>query len=258
MTVTYEVPVAETMPGMTVPGNAGHPLDEHPLPFWLSRPCPAWCASLPHLSSHAYGERVHVSGGHTVALTLEPGGELYDSRDPAVTGHSPMCIDVELRQHYRDAEGHLRFTFANDDEPRLTLAEGNALAALLAQLADHAGDLTGKAVKERPFWLAGPCPAWCAESHNDGDHPDDRRHAGAYHSVSLTMGDAYIAFPSEAKAGPGANWQPRYIAVALEQDWREVEPHIVIQYADDKYLSLALAEARELAADITGLLAGAR
>jgi len=239
------------------PANAGHPLGEAPLPFWLDRPCPSWCATLPHANDHTVGWRVHRSRGYAVALTLEPGGKLYDSSDPAVTGYSAKCIDVNLAQPYREAEPHLSFMFACDDEPDLTLAEGAALAAILTDLARRAGDLAA-AAEDRPFWLTAPCPAWCTGGHCDGDAPDDRIHHGGYQHVSLTMADPWTMFPSEAKTGPDANWEPQQIEAALEQGWREAEARIALQYGDDKYLDLTLAEAGELAAAVNELLAAAR
>ncbi len=254
MTVTHDALASESVL-VGIGTNAGHPLAEHPLPFWLTAPCPAWCSSIPHTNQDTGLMRAHRSRDRSVMLSMEAGGELYDSEDPSVTGRAPKCIDLSIRQPYREAEPSLQLAFACDDEPNLTLAEGTALAALLTNLADHAGDLADETAEDRPFWLAGPCPAWCKEPHRDGDHPDDRRHAGGYHSVNLAMQDPYIAFPSKLKTGPGANWRPQYLAVALEQDWREVEPHMAIQYADDKYLALTLDEARELAADLSALVA---
>jgi hypothetical protein len=256
--VTRDAIPADSLPPMAVPGHAGHPLSERPLPFWLDRPCPAWCTGGRfHTDGSPDRERIHMSDDRSVTLTLEPAGELHDDFDPDVAGHAPAIIDVRMWQHYRDAEPHLQFIFNCDDEPRLTMAEGGALADLLAGLADRAGDLAGDA-PGRPFWLPCPCPAWCAEKHGDGDHPDDRRHVGETRWVPLTMEAPFVAFPSPAKDGPEANWHPAQLGVALEQGWREAEARITVQYADDKYLDLTLAEARELAADIRSLLAGAR
>jgi hypothetical protein len=241
----------------TAPANAGHPLGESPLPYWLSEPCPAWCASLPHTNQDTGLIRAHRSGGYSVLLTLESAAELYDSGDPDVTGYAPKCIDLDMGQHYREAEPHLHLIFACDGEPDLTLAEGATLAVVLTSMADSAGDMAAEA-EDRPFWLAGSCPAWCTASHSDGDDPDDWRHVGEYRWVPLTVEDPYVAFPSEAATGPGANWQAPQISVVLERDWREIEAHIVIEYDNDKYLSLTLAEARELAGAVTELLAAAR
>jgi hypothetical protein len=240
-----------------VPGNGGHPLDEAPLPFWLTGTCPAWCTGLPHTNGDTDGMRVHHSGGYAVFLMLEPGGELYDSSDPDVTGYSAKAIDVMMRQHYRDAEPHLHFIFACDDEPRLTLAEGAELAAVLTDAVGHAADLADETA-DRPFWLPGPCPAWCTAKHDDGDDPDDRLHVGKYCWVTQTMADPFVAVPTEAPDGPKANWQPAQFGVVLERGWRESEARVVIQYADDKYVELTLTEARELAAAVNELLAAAR
>lgn len=244
MTVTLEGTAA-------APANAGHPLDEAPLPFWLDRPCPSWCASLRHTNEDTVRMRVHRGGDRSVALTLEQGHELHDSGDPDVTGYTMKCIDLGLAQHYREAEPHLHFIFACDDETDLTLAEGGALAAILTDLAGRAGDLAAEE-EDRPFWLTGPDLAWCAGGHEDGDEPDDRIHHGEYQHVNLTMMDPFAMWPS--KTGPEAEWQPQEIQAALEQGWREADARIILQYGDDKYLDLTLAEAGELAGDLSDLI----
>jgi hypothetical protein len=243
-----------------VPGNAGHPLDKAPLPFWLREPCPAWCQTLAHVNAVPYRQRVHVDRGCSVMLSLMPAGELHDDSDPEVAGFSPACADVGLRQHYRAAEPHLQFAFVIDDdlEPCLTLAEGRALAALLLAAADSAGDLAGDTAATA-FWMSGPCPAWCHGGHEDGDHPDDRCHTGDDKYVALTMEDPVkMVICGEGDAGPGRQWEPLQLAVSLEQGWREAEARVCVRYGDDKYVDLTLAEARELAAVITALLDSAR
>jgi hypothetical protein len=49
----------------TVPGNAGHPLAEAPLPYWLDRPCPAWCVlTTPHQDHDDYDDRLHHAASY--------------------------------------------------------------------------------------------------------------------------------------------------------------------------------------------------
>jgi hypothetical protein len=244
-----------------VPGNAGHPIDQAPLPYWLREPCPAWCQSaIAHDNVTPYRQRVHVSRGYSVMLALMPAGELHDDSDPRVDGFSPQAVDVHLWQHYRAAEPNLQFAFGTGDnaEPRLTLAEGHALAALLLAAAGSAGELAGDTAGA-PFWMSGPCPAWCINSHSDGDHPGDRYHTSAEQSVALTMQDPVEMFGfREARAGWGTAWEAPQLGVALEQGWREAEARVCVQYADDKYADLTLGEARELAGAITELVESAR
>jgi hypothetical protein len=259
MTVTQDTgPQAKSASLPVVPGNAGHPLDKAPLPFWLREPCPAWCQSIAHSNADPYRQRVHVDRGCSVMLSLMPAGELHDDSDPEVAGFSPACADVGLRQHYHAAGPHLQFVFDNDAEPRLTLAEGRTLAALLLAAAGSAGDLAGDTAGA-PFWMSGPCPAWCSRGHGDGDHPDDRCHTGAEQCIALTMADPVkMVICGEGDAGPGRAWEAPRLAVSLEQGWREAEARVCVRYGDDKYVDLTLAEARELAAGITALLDSAR
>jgi Domain of unknown function (DUF6907) len=258
MTVTRDAVPAEGLP--PVGTNAGHPLDEHPLPFWLTAPCPPWCQGNPHRDSHDGLMRTHESRAHDVILSMVKAGEVADSHDPSVGGYVPQVIDVEMRQGYRDAEPHFRFCFACNSEPSLTLAEAGQFIDILQHLTLHASDLMdgddmSPQTTARPFWLTGPCPAWCIEKHEEAEFPCDRRHAGEYHAVALSMEDPFDAGwpakPGEAKA---SRWVPRELEAALEQDWREAEPHIVIRASDTEYYELTIAEADELAADMAHLL----
>ena len=55
-------------------------------------------------------------------------------------------------------------------------------------------DLVRQAPADRPYWLPGPCPAWCAypDDHQPHDHPDDRVHMGITWDVSLTLEDPTV------------------------------------------------------------------
>lgn len=255
MTVTHDARAAESAL-VGIGTNGGKPLDEHPLPFWAAKPCPAWCRT-PHKTCDSGLMRAHMTGQYSVMLTLEPGGELSDSLDPSVEGWAASAIDLSMHQGYREAAPYLHFMFACDAEPNLTVDEGAAFAALLRRLADSAPDMAdgmSPKTEERPFWLTGSCPAWCREGHRHDNYPDDRHHIGEYHTVYLAMEDPYKGLVIS-----GDPWMPQELQAALEQDWREAEPHIVIcVFASDKYYALSLAEARELADDITALVTAAQ
>lgn len=98
----------------------------------------------------------------------------------------------------------------------------------------------------RPYWLAGPCPAWCEERHGDDDHIEDRRHVGGADPIPLTL-----AAPTMYRTGTGRGdvaFQPRVLMVEIEQGWRESEPEICLSDDDSTVLRLTVAEFRALVA----------
>jgi hypothetical protein len=214
----------------TVPGNAGHPLDDAPLPYWLEGPCPPWChLSMPHKDSGSSYMRQHESGYYLVSLTLE----------------DPHDIEMHMEQDYREREPHVSLILAFDGEPDMTLAEAAELTRMLKAVAADEGTAPGKPASA-PTWRQGePCPAWCDGEHSATDEPRDRRHAGECRRLILTM----------MQAG-AADAEPPFIAARLEQGWREAEARIVLVYADQR-LNLTRGEAREMADDLSGVLADA-
>jgi hypothetical protein len=257
MTLTRDAIPADGLPPIGT--NGGEPLAEYPLPFWLPKPCPSWCRT-PHKDCDSTMMRAHMSGHHSVMLSAETGGELRDDHDPSVQGWSPWSIDFEVHQGYREAEPYIHFLFACDGEHNATLDEAQALAGLIQDRIDHAGDMADGVSPQtpgKPFWLEA-CPAWCVARHEDKDHPHDRMHSSDYQSVVLSMEAAYDGAIHPAGSDNAPMWVPLDLHVALEQDWREIEARIVIEYGNDQSVSLTVDEACELAADIIQVVASAR
>lgn len=48
-----------------------------------------------------------------------------------------------------------------------------------------------------PPWPDAACPPWCTRRHDPGDHPEDRRHQGAVHLVTLEIAAARPASSPE-------------------------------------------------------------
>lgn len=106
----------------------------------------------------------------------------------------------------------------------------------------------------RPYWLPGPCPAWCAypEDHQPHDHPDDRVHLGHTSDITLTLVDPVVSLPRDR---PGKiEVSIPHLDIYLQQGWREHEPRVELGVNDEPGISLTLAEAQELAEALAGLV----
>lgn len=74
-----------------------------------------------------------------------------------------------------------------------------------------------------PTWLVEPCPSWCARTHEENDHPEDRYHqsepsilpalVGAADTVPVT--DSFESLDLLVRRG-------RYVGQPLE--WVLIEP----------------------------------
>ena len=105
-----------------------------------------------------------------------------------------------------------------------------------------------------PFWCDEPCPAWCDEQHHASDHVADRQHIGATRTLTLaTMPAVEVITPGDPE------WRPVELLLELAQGYRECEPRICLASTGDAPGAwLTLAEAAELARQITDLVALAR
>lgn len=112
----------------------------------------------------------------------------------------------------------------------------------------------GTAPAGRPYWLPGPCPAWCAypEDHQPHDHPDDRVHMGCTWDVTLTLEDPAVNLPRDP-AGRIEVSIP-HLDIYLQQGWREQEPRVELSVNDEPGISLTLAEAADLAEALADLV----
>ena len=241
-----------------IPGNAGHPLDEAPLPFWQSEPCPSWCVmTVPHEDEADYDDRLHMGAGHHIDLTLEE-PNTFRAADGRLMECDPRHLVAGLWQHYRDRDPYLTLILDGGLDIDFTLTEAAGLAAVLADLTRQAGAAGEAPDRARPWWLDRPCPAWCTAAHKDADVTDDRFHAGDYRQLLLTMEGAEAApEPGPGEVLPEAAVTLPYFGVRLEQGYREREARVIFAWRDE-YTALTLAEAGELAAAVNDLLDSAR
>ncbi|GAA2842679.1 hypothetical protein [Nonomuraea rubra] len=104
-------------------------------------------------------------------------------------------------------------------------------------------------------WLSvSMCPAWCSDSHNGMDYPEDREHGCRYLETDLqTMPyDNY-----------GTDGNPRYrpcqAMANLVQHYREGEPRVCFADSSDKATYyMTLDEAQEIAFHLLTLVAAGR
>lgn len=89
--------------------------------------------------------------------------------------------------------------------------------------------------KTSPSWLDEPCPAWCARSHHEDDHPEDR-----YHQSEPSI------FP--AVAGPAdqvpitASLSPANLSIRAGRYVGEVSTWIAVESLDELQPRIVLAE----------------
>lgn len=102
----------------------------------------------------------------------------------------------------------------------------------------------------RPIWMTRPHGTWCTNVHRDTDHPNNRGCEGNPPGVPLSL----------TQAIEGGEKQPAHfntIDAGLQQDWREVEPKVVLS-GTGWIEELTLAEAERYAALISALVRKAR
>ena len=124
-------------------------------------------------------------------------------------------------------------------------------AAAIPMANGHAPDLPA-----RPYWQDRPCPAWCrvVVPHQDHSPPEDRFHMSPIHDVTLTLEAAdVIRFP-DGDGGSVLEVSPSFITAGLLQGWREREARIILTHAGAHDIELTVAEARELAEALSGLV----
>jgi hypothetical protein len=126
-----------------VPGNAGHPLDVAPLPYWLDRPCPSWCVTLPHADVDHPDDRLHIGASWDVVLTQEP-PDVFTDVDGTVLSSEPVRLMAAVYQGYRDRDPYVSMDLgdAKCREVELTFAEAAELAAALGRPGDEYAMIT--------------------------------------------------------------------------------------------------------------------
>jgi Domain of unknown function (DUF6907) len=225
------------------PANAGHPLAEAPYPYWQVQPCPPWCMmTVPHQDHDMTADRVHASAFRHIDLTLE------DARtDRSGPGRKLVCepahLAVQLIQEYRERDPRVVVTVNSETDLYLTVAEAAGLAQGLAALVG-----SGSAGEDQ-------CPPWCIGAPHTEPCIRDRSHVGEYTMMNLTIADLIevvdLGKPRPDGAdGPHLGFQ--FIGIRLWQGLPEYEASVDFLY-NDHYLSLALAEATELAENLSAL-----
>lgn len=97
---------------------------------------------------------------------------------------------------------------------------------------------------KRPFWLNHDCPAWCHGEHGDSDFVGDRVHASnRLAEIVLTVMGPYES--QHMKPGETQEYYERVMLFYLRQDYREIEPRILLEEEDnvDRSFELTVAEA---------------
>jgi hypothetical protein len=237
-----------------IPGNAGHRIDEAPLPYWLDRPCPAWCLmTVPHEDHEMVDDRCHMSASFQFESPLEE-PDVSRNADGSVVACHPARVGAGMWQHYREGDPYIALLHNDDKSFHLTVTEAASLAETLMKTADRASEIEPViSGGSRPFWQVEPCPAWCTTTHEDADACEDRIHVGDYWWLTMTMENPII----RAQSDSGTDCQPAQTGVRLEQGWREIEARVTLVCRDD-YMALTLGGASELAGALTSLLRQAR
>lgn len=102
---------------------------------------------------------------------------------------------------------------------------------------------------QRPSWLTEPCPEWCewADSHDEGDAPDDR-----WHGVMVGVVNRTLDAPLYGRSSENV-YRPAFARIELAWHYRHREAQIELVAsldAGEHTITLTLAEARALAAAI--------
>ena len=98
---------------------------------------------------------------------------------------------------------------------------------------------------EPPFWLTGPCPSWCYETHRDSDDPQERDHWAKAEVVDLSL--CCVDHGGELVTGGE-------ILVGARQHYRACAPDVLLtvprvklgRVEGEQDVRLTLAEARAL------------
>lgn len=124
-------------------------------------------------------------------------------------------------------------------------------AATIAVANGHAPDLPAQ-----PYWQDQPCPPWCrvVVPHQDHSPPEDRFHMSPHYDVTLTLEAADVTGFPDGNGGTVLEVSPSFITAGLLQGWREREARVILTHAATHDIELTVAEARELAEALSGLV----
>jgi hypothetical protein len=180
-----------------------------PRPAWLTTPCPAWCDGMHDVADWG-SDRVHMGRvGRVELMTMKFADYVGPGDEP---NYAPQAIEIDLRQHYREAEPSVSFEIeaGGKDVPVLTLDEAQSFIHALAVAVvnelppDQAKQfmtslgvaMAGCLVEQRPEPVTPDCPPWC-EEHNGGLLVDDgacyRDLKGQYGMAGMCMAGSEVA-----------------------------------------------------------------
>jgi hypothetical protein len=210
-----------------IPGNAGHPLDKGRLPYWLDRPCPPWCMmTVSHQDGELYDDRLHMSAGYEIELTLEEPHTVEAGGKVIASG--PAHLSAGMWQHYRERDPHICLIVNDGEDVLLELAEAQEMARL----------------------LSGPPEGWAPVTLTMMD-PDAVMPPGyGTAGEAAPVGAHHAAFPFTRPA-----------VLAVRQVLDTVTVFTQVRRGEDqvpRYLAFTPAEAAELAAALASLLGDAR
>jgi hypothetical protein len=96
-----------------------------------------------------------------------------------------------------------------------------------------------------PYWLHGPCPAWCDQLHEDHLDGPDRRHMSATTEILLSTEDQTVLGEKPRQL---TDYHPTELVIYLDQHVREIGPRVVMDQlpCDRGKLHLLPAEARRV------------
>ena len=132
-----------------------------------------------------------------------------------------------------------------------TAPQAKGTDTTIAVVNGHAPDLAA-----RPYWQDRPCPSWChmVVPHQDHNPPDDRYHLSLINDITLTLEAADVLRFPDGSGGTVLEVSPSFITASLLQEWREREARVVLTHAGTHDIELTVAEARELAEALCGLV----
>lgn len=115
--------------------TTGH-ADNQARPYWLSAPCPAWCA-ITHREDDAGEDRMHATDERDSDITLTT-EDIITLRDGCNALHQPPQLHTWLEQGYRESDPRIMVAAETTTPGRfsMTLDEAEAFArSILAGVA---------------------------------------------------------------------------------------------------------------------------
>lgn len=109
--------------------------DNHPEPYWLPDPCPAWCEEQ-HTAADSVEDRRHIGGADAIPLTLADPLIYRTGLGRSDVAARPRMLLVDIEQGWRETEPQIILSDDDSASLRLTVAEFRALVARVGSLLD--------------------------------------------------------------------------------------------------------------------------